>query len=362
MIYAFQGCELDEEPFQLRRGGEIVKHAPQDVPTRLVRALAALLLVAASGVPGSAAGEPVDPGPRWREAVALEQEGRALERDQPMQAVERYLAAARRFEAVAGQHPDWAQPLWRSARGLWMAGDTLPLEAKDERIRRFEAAEALSSRGIAVDPECAECMLWKFASMGRLRTTRFVWTSLRQVPEMAALLDRAIALRPSYREDAENSTLGNLHYSSAIFYRVLPDSFWVDLLLGVRGDKDRALYHIQTARSMHPGRLDYQIELGSQLLCLGSVREDPLRLLEGREVHRRLRRGRGGDDGQRHSAAQASERYSRHETTSVKGRARTEPAPAQREPAAGWPSLSSSLMGRSFTVGYWMPSCSRYVS
>jgi hypothetical protein len=251
-------------------------------PCRRAGVLAALLLLAGPAARGGP--EPGELGPDWRQAVLLEREGRALERDRPEQAVERYLRAARRFESVARQRNALALPLWRGARAFWMAGDTLPFDAKEERLRRFEAADALSSRGIAVDPRCAECMLWKFASMGRLRTTRFLWSSIRDVPEMASLLDRAIALEPTYREDAGNSTLGNLHYSSAIFYRVLPDGFFIGWILGVRGDKDRALRHIRTARTLHPGRLDYEIELGSQLLCLGSVRGETDRLAEGRAV------------------------------------------------------------------------------
>jgi tetratricopeptide (TPR) repeat protein len=200
--------------------------------------------------------------------------------------VERYLEAAGRFERIARERPDLVQAHWRGARALWLAGDTLPLDAKRERVEYFEHSEARAGRGIELHPDCAECMLWKFAAMGRLRTTRGIWQGIRQLPEMADLLDRAIALEPSYTDGGENSTLGNLHYASAIFYRVFPDWFWIGWLLGVKGDKERALGHIQTALSLHPTRLDYQIEMGSQLLCLGSTRGDGARLVEGTQVMR----------------------------------------------------------------------------
>ncbi|MCZ6462794.1 MAG: hypothetical protein O7A09_00530 [Proteobacteria bacterium] len=222
----------------------------------------------------------------WRAATVLERQGRDAERDHPEQAVECYRAAALLFENVSGERPAWSQPLWRSARMHWLAGDTLPLDAVDPRVEAFLLAEALSSRGIEVNPDCAECMLWKFAAMGRLRTTRGIWQGVRQLSDMAALLDRAIELEPSYADNEDNSTLGNLHYTSAVFYRIFPDWFWLGWLLGVKGDKDRALAHSQTALSIHPTRLDYQIELGSQLLCLGSDRDDPKRIREGSEVLR----------------------------------------------------------------------------
>jgi hypothetical protein len=176
---------------------------------------------------------------QWSEGRRLELEGRDLERDEPQLAVVRYLGAARVYENIALERPDLARAHWRSARAYWTAGDTLPLDSKTERLGHFERAEGHASRGIEVDPECAECMLWKFASMGRLRTTRGVFTGVRQLPDMAMLLDRGIALNPTYSDGTDNSTLGNLHYSSAIFYRVFPDWFWVGWLIGVRGDKER---------------------------------------------------------------------------------------------------------------------------
>jgi hypothetical protein len=214
-------------------------------------------------------------------AAALEREGRERERATPELAIALYLEASRRFEALARERPGVAQLYWRSARSLWLAGEKLPLDDKPLRIERFERARELASRGLEVDADCAECMLWKFASMGRLGTTRGTWTALRQTPEMAQLLDRGIALEPRYADGENNSTLGNLHYSSAIFYRILPDWFFMNWLAGVRGDKERALGHARAALALHPSRLDYRIELGSQLLCLGAVREDAARLAEG---------------------------------------------------------------------------------
>jgi hypothetical protein len=101
---------------------------------------------------------------------------------------------------------------------------------------------------------------------------------------MAELLDRGIALEPTYRDSDDNSTLGNLHYSSAIFYRLVPDWLWLKWVMGVRGDKQRALEHSRLALALHPRRLDYLIEVGTQLLCIGSVEDDEARLAEGLEL------------------------------------------------------------------------------
>ena len=98
---------------------------------------------------------------------------------------------------------------------------------------------------------------------------------------MSELLERGIALEPSHRDSDDSSTLGNLHYGSAIFYRVMPDWIWLGWMLGVRGDKERALEHARTALALHPARLDIRVEVASQLLCLGTHHGRRERLDEG---------------------------------------------------------------------------------
>lgn len=257
----------------------------------LVLLLSVILLAdarAEEAVPDVAAGLRDQPqlAQVWLDARSLERAGFKLEGEDPEQAVQLYQGAAQLFERVAADEPNLSAAYWRSARSYWMAGETLPPEAKEQKGNYFERAEGLANGGIEVDPECAECMLWKFIAMGRLRTTRGLWIGVRQLPHMAELLDRGIALEPTYTDGEDNSTLGNLHYSSAIFYRLFPDWFWVGWVLGVKGDKERALEHSQVALELHPMRLDYQIELATQLLCLGRVRKDGERQREGEEVMR----------------------------------------------------------------------------
>ena len=215
--------------------------------------------------------EPVDVVGHWREAMLIE----SMLFTQPDLTTEQIIAALIRasalFERVAeapGGRPDG---YWHASRAIWMAGELLPLDDTAGRVARFRASLELAERGLEADPMCAACMLWKFTAMGRLRTTEGVFDGLRQIKEMADLLERGIALEPRYRDNDLNSTLGNLHYASAVYYRILPDWFWVRWVIGVRGDKERALEHSRRALALHPTRLDYKIELGTQLLCLGST-------------------------------------------------------------------------------------------
>ena len=224
-------------------------------------------------------------GDAWTDARSAERSAHDLADRDPESGGPLYVDAARRYRAAASPIRG-GEPYWRAARCEWLAGEMLPPEDKQGRMAHFGAAESLAQMGIDSDPRCAECMLWKFSSIGRLRTTSGVMSGALQVSEMAELLDTAIALQPTHRDDDDNSTLGNLHYGSAVFYRVVPDWFWLEWVLGVRGDKERALDHARKALALHPGRIDFRVELGSQLLCMGTSERERDMIAEGKRAMR----------------------------------------------------------------------------
>jgi hypothetical protein len=169
--------------------------------------------------------------------------------------------------------PDVAYGYWRVSRNLWRyAEERLPVDAKAERMAFFERADEWATEGLAVDPDCAPCMLWKFGAMGRIATTRGVMSSLAMGREMRGLLERGIALEPDFADTPTNSTLGNLYYASAVFHRVIPEWTWLEWVAGVKGDLARSLEMIRSAVDLAPSRIDYLVEYGAVLGCYGDRR------------------------------------------------------------------------------------------
>lgn len=211
---------------------------------------------------------------------ALWLEGRALEGGEDL------VASSERFAQLAEALPEHAEPRWRLARIEWRRGERIPAERKDERLARFERAEREARRSLDLDPRCAECMFWLAAALGRLTTTEGVIQSARRAPVIADLLARAIALRPTHRESDDDTTLGNLYHFSAAFYRIVPEWVWLRWVLGVRGDKERSVEFSRRAVAISPRRVDYQVELGAGLLCLGTTRRRAELVREGVAVLR----------------------------------------------------------------------------
>jgi len=244
---------------------------------RVVPLLAALLAVAAfAPAPARADLEAaLAARPDGAALRALWLDGCQLERDDDL------VAAAARFERLAEAVPAEPEPLWRLSRLEWRRGERIAPASKDERLAHFERGEEQARRGLALDPRCAECMFWRAAALGRITTTRGVFESARLVPVIADLLARAIALHPTWRDGPDDTTLGNLYHYSAAFYRLVPDWVWLAWVLGVRGDKERSVELSRRAVSISPQRVDYQVELGAGLLCLGTLRKRPELLREG---------------------------------------------------------------------------------
>jgi tetratricopeptide (TPR) repeat protein len=239
--------------------------------------LVALLLVIASAPVRAELEAALASHPDGAALRALWLEGKELERDH-------LRAAAERWERLALALPGEAEPLWRIARAEWRRGERLSIDEKSARLDRFRRARAQAAQGLALDPRCAECMFWLAAALGRITTTEGVVQSARQAPVIADLLERGITLRPTYRDSADNTTLGNLYHASAAFYRLVPDWLWLSWVLGVRGDKERSVEYSRQAVAISPSRLDYHVELGAGLLCLGTDDDRAELVREGIEV------------------------------------------------------------------------------
>jgi hypothetical protein len=215
------------------------------------------------------------PDPALRELWA---EGLALERREEL------IESSRRYERLAERLPASAFVRWRLARNYWRHGERLPVEARRDRLLWFEQAERWASAALVLDARCGECVLWKLASLGRIATTAGVWQAAGMASRIAELIDLGLELRPTHVDNPDNVELANLYYAGAAFYRVVPDWWWLTLAIGVRGDNHRALDYIQKAIAISGSRLDYRVELGAVLLCIGSDEEDPARVEEGRRV------------------------------------------------------------------------------
>ncbi|MCP3984551.1 MAG: hypothetical protein GY723_09175 [bacterium] len=171
---------------------------------------------------------------------------------------------------------------WRLARDLILIGEAIPMAQEQRRRELFTEARTLASSAARDDPDCVECCFYHFAAISRIATVNGVFRSLGLVKESGEELERCLAMEPSAWSDTDwNQERGNLYYGAAIYYRMVPDTWWIEGLLGFRGDKVAAARFARQAFELTPNRVDYRVELGISLVCLGNAQDEEQTRTEG---------------------------------------------------------------------------------
>ena len=205
----------------------------------------------------------------WSESVAAEMAG------------ETERSAALRREILALRPRD-IHTSWRLARDLMLIGEGLPEDDVDARLPIFEEAREVATRAFQLDPTCSECCFYRFASTSRVATTLGPFRSLGLVRQAGEQLATCLAMPPPTWSDAEwNHEQANLFYGAAVYYRMVPDSWWAETIVGFRGDRREAARWARRAVEVSPLRLDYRVELGIALLCVGKSEGDEAARREG---------------------------------------------------------------------------------
>lgn len=170
--------------------------------------------------------------------------------------------------------------LWRKARALFLTGEHEPTDAVDKRVQIFEEGIETARKALAIDPNNGNASFFLSANLGRRNTT------VGRLKTAFGLEEFETGCLKAIEEKASNNmfgfrVLGDSHFAMGQFYRLVPDSWFIELLLGTRGDIQKSIDHLRKAHALQPTRGDYIKELGVSLVCYGVEEESPTALEEG---------------------------------------------------------------------------------
>jgi len=149
-------------------------------------------------------------------------------------------------------------------------------EATFDKAAHYQEMYDLLNKALTLDPGNAHLLFNRGVALGRLSTTRGVMSSIANLKSVEAdwLASAGAAYR--YRSlDGGESMPCSAYLTLGIFYRLVPDSWIVGVIAGVRGDLDKSLMWLEKADTCHPNRIGIVKELGATQLCIGETRKQP---------------------------------------------------------------------------------------
>lgn len=215
--------------------------------------------------------------------ILLINSSRPLDEAEGLWMASKFTESNRMLEEILASDPRNSEALWRVARNYYDSGESLPMSARDERYRLALATEDWGRRCLKADPDNGNCYFWVGVGIGRQGTVRGILSQIRHAKEVHDLWQKALRLAKPYRSrDGTANIPGDDHLALAIFYRLIPDWWIAQLLLGVRGNIDTSVDHLRSAVALEPQRMEYVKELGVSLLCRWTKKKDPHDLEEGK--------------------------------------------------------------------------------
>ncbi|TVQ88798.1 MAG: hypothetical protein EA397_16505 [Deltaproteobacteria bacterium] len=197
------------------------------------------------------------------------------------------LALARRRLQSDPEDPE----LYRHvARFLFEKGELVDRNDPDfDKVALYTEMYDLLNKALELDPNNAHLLFNRGIALGRLSTTKGVLSSMVNLKTVQNdwLAAAAAPYRYSSLEEAEHMPC-SVYQTLGIFYRLVPDSWLVGVLAGVRGDLDKSLMWLEKADSCRPNRIGVLKELGATQLCIGDRRKDPAMTERGLTTLRRI--------------------------------------------------------------------------
>jgi tetratricopeptide (TPR) repeat protein len=187
-------------------------------------------------------------------------------------------------KSLLAQDPDDLDLYWHVARFMFEVGERFERTDKSiNKVAYYEEMIAVLEKGLQKDPSNAHLLFGYGIAKGRLGTTRGVLSSLFMAKDVESAWLKAGKSDYTYASLSGQEQLPcDVWLCLGIFYRLVPDSFIVEMLGGTRGSLDKSLANLERANACSPNRILLMKELAATQLCVGEKKNDDAMLQAGR--------------------------------------------------------------------------------
>jgi len=176
--------------------------------------------------------------------------------------------------ALAERNPEHPDVYWKISQNYYDIGERIDIEEdRDKKLEMYVEAEEWAKKGYEKDPDLADNAFWMAVGMSQQAQTKGIARTLLSDRTLARRIEeyylKSTEAKNFHYKDEDSDTIASAHFALGQFYRKIPDSFFVGLLMGTRGDMDKAVEHARKAVQMYPHNVEFNKELGVALLCRG---------------------------------------------------------------------------------------------
>lgn len=189
--------------------------------------------------------------------------------------------------------PDNVDVYWMTARNYYQMGEIIPLEKnKREKLMMYRISQSWALKGYNKNPEIAENAFFVGVAMSMQVLVQGIAASMvrdrTKAKKIELYFKQTLEAKEIRVNDEFMNTNAAANFALGIFYRKVPESDLIVILIGTKGDMDKSVMHLKKALSSFPNQMEFNKELGVSYFCRGKRRKNPQDMEEGKKYLNRV--------------------------------------------------------------------------
>ncbi len=192
------------------------------------------------------------------------------------------------LKSIYERDPDNLDVYWMIARNYFQMDEVIPLEKnKREKLLMYKIAEGWALKGYNKNPDIAENAFLVGVTMSMQVLANGIAATIVRDRKKAQKIEQYFIQASEAKEMRINNEFMNTKAAAnlalGIFYRKIPESELLVVLIGTKGDMDKSVMYLKKAQSSFPKFMEINKELGVSLICRSRRRKNPQDMEEGRK-------------------------------------------------------------------------------
>lgn len=177
------------------------------------------------------------------------------------------MGADKLLRKLRKKYPNNSKIRWLMAKNIFFRTEVMDKDAKKVKGKLLEEGVKWAKECVDMAPKDINCLLHYGTLVGRSSTNAGIFNTLSKGAVVEGAWLGAVSTKQHYRFPSANTSLGATYYGLGIYYRLVPDSWWLDLFFGIRGDINRAIKYLERALGTKADQVELYTELAAANLC-----------------------------------------------------------------------------------------------